>query len=276
MATMDVTKSFWSSKTGRLLREPMVHFFLLGAVVFLAHRILAGDPRRIVMNAGLRSDLVRQARDLLGRPPTGDEIASAIQTWKREEALYFEAIRLGLDRDDPLVRNFLVDRMREHLWRRASTPEPSAGDLDRWLAEHRGLYEKPLVYEFEYLVIPRDDPAAEKRRERILEALGAGATPTSLALRTVVAKVGRDAIEAELGKEVAAGIAALTIGSWRRLENARSLLLARMIHIEGGLPAPEELRARLIVDFQQATQRQAVDRAVGAIVDQYRFEERGP
>ena len=274
MVTMN-NQGFWSSRTGRLLREPMVHFFLLGAGVFLAHRIVVGDPRRIVMGAGLRPDLERQVRDQLGRPPTPDELTAAMQTWKRDEALYYEALRLGLDRDDPLVRNFLVDRIREHLWRQAPTPEPTDGDLDRWFAEHRGLYEKPLVYEFEYAVFPRSDPAAEKQREQRARALNAGATPASLDLRTVVAKVERDGIEAELGKEAAAGIVALTIGTWRLFENTQRLILARMIGIEGGLPAPAALRERLLVDCKMAMQQQAVQRAVDTIVDRYRFEERG-
>ena len=66
----------------------------------------------------------------------------------------------------------------------------------------------------------------------------------------------------------------MAIGQWRRLESEDSLLLVRLNAIGGGLPAADELHQRLAADWSFAERQRAVDEAVQAIVDRYRFEGR--
>src|SRR5437867_3806925 len=86
---------------GRWLREPLVHFAVLGVVLFALHRWVAPpETRRIVLSAamiqGLRQDYVRR----YGSEPTADEQAALIQRFIDNEVLYREALALGLDRGD--------------------------------------------------------------------------------------------------------------------------------------------------------------------------------
>ncbi len=274
MATMNSNHGACARKAARLLSEPTIHFFIIGAIVFLVHRLIAGDPRTIVISPALRNDLVRQFQDHSGRRPTGAEIDIALQTWKRDESLYREALRDGLDREDPMVRTILINKVRNRAALQFPVPEPSESELGQWLVEHRSLYEMPLVYEHEYVVFPKIGSAAEQQRAKYERALRGGATPTSLGLRTVAANVRRERIEQEFGPDLAKRICDLPVGEWQSLDNQNSLLLVRMIRIEGGLPSPEALHEQLVMDWKSTSQQEAVERAAQAIKARYRFEER--
>src|SRR5262245_17046022 len=95
----------------RFYREPLLHFLLLGALIFVAHRGLqrlkTGD-NVIVVTPALRADLGRELSAELGRAPQPAELESALETWKAEEILFREGLRLGLDKDDLLVRRRVV------------------------------------------------------------------------------------------------------------------------------------------------------------------------
>ncbi len=273
MATKSSNQGTWPRKAKRLLGEPTIHFFFIAAAVFLVHRLIAGDPRTIVMSPALRSDLVRRFQDQLGKTPSDTEIDTAVRNWKRDEALYREALRDGLDRDEPMVRTILINKERERAALEAPVPEPSEPDLDQYLAEHRDLYETPFVYEHEYVVFPKNGPVAEQQRAKYERALKAGATPATLGLRSVAANVRRERIEEEFGPELAKRICSLPIGEWQPIENEKSLILVRMIRIEGGPPSPEVQHQRLVVGWKAEMQAKATERAAQAIEARYRFKE---
>jgi hypothetical protein len=274
MTAMKSNHGAWALNAVRLLRDPTIHFFILGALIFLVHRVVAGDSRTIVITTALRADLARRFQDQWGRPPSGAELSKDLQGWKCDEALYREALSQGLDREEPMVRTILIDKVRERAALQFPVPEPSEAELDQWLEQHRNLYEAPLVYEHEYIAFPKTGPGAEQQREKYERALKAGATPTSLGLRTVAANVRRERIEQDFGPEVAKRIGALPVGEWQPLENDKTLLLVRMIRIEGGMPSRDVLRDRLVLDRKLALQQKAVEHASQSITARYRFEER--
>ena len=104
--------------------------------------------------------------------------------------------------------------------------------------------------------------------------MAAGATPASLGLRSTAAKVNRERIEQEFGAEVAEEIRHLPAGQWRELETGDRLLLVKLIRIQGGLPEPEVLRARLVAGWKGALAQKAIAQATRAITESYRFEEK--
>jgi hypothetical protein len=263
-----------SSRLPRLLREPTVHFFLLAALVLAGHRLSAGDPRTIVLTPELKSDLLRRYQDQLNRPPTKEEIAAFLTAWKAEEALYREALREGIDQDDPTVRAVLVSKMRERVLLQMRTPEPTEADLARYLAEHRPDFEAPVLYEHEYVSFPKAEPGAEAARAKAERQLTAGATPASLGLRSTAANVDRERIDQELGREVAEKIVHLPPSRWTALETGDRLLLVNLIRIQGGPPPPAELHARLLAVFKAAQAEKAAAEATRRIAERYHVEEK--
>lgn len=260
-------------KVSRLLKEPTLHFFVLAAGAFLVHRLVVGDPHTIELGPALRADIVRRYQDQLGRPPTSAEAEAKLAAWKVDEALYREALRRGLDRDDPAVRALLIKNLRERLMLHTRVREPTEAELRQFLERHRPDYELPLIYEHEFVAFPKAQPGAERERARIERSLLAGATPASLGLRSTAANVNRARMEEEFGPQVAAQIPGLPVGQWQRLETGDRLLLVRLIGIQGGLPPSEVLHQQLLAGFQAELLRQALEQETQVITRRYRFEE---
>jgi hypothetical protein len=257
-----------------LLAEPTVRFFAVGALLFVAHRLVAGNPRVIVVTGGVKAEVERRFRDQHGRAPSPPELDGELRTWERDEALYREALRDGLDRDDGTVRAVLTDRVRARAALGVTRHEPTGAELERWLAEHRSLYETPRRYDYGIVTFPRTERSAAAERERYERELNQGGNPMTAARPIVGATLTADELGQRVGAELAARIRALPVAQWQRLETEQALLLVRLNAVTGGLPAPDELHGRLLADWMYADRKQAVDRAVQAIVDRYRFEQR--
>lgn len=257
-----------------LWAEPVVRFFLLGAALFVVHRWVTGDSRLIVVTGAVKADLARRFQDHNGRPPTPPELAREVDQWRRDEALYREALREGLDRNDATIRAVLADRVRARASLLAARHEPSQAELDAWLAEHRASYEAPRRIDYETVTFSRAQRGDVTELARYEAALPGGADARTLGRALVGGNLTGDELAARLGPEIADQIQRLPIGQWRRLEHADKLLLVRVNAIEGGLPPPDELRKRLIADWTYARETRIVQAAEQAIVARYRFEER--
>jgi len=257
----------------RLIREPTLHFFAIAAFLLLGQRLIAGDPRTVVITPALKADLLRRYHDQLNRAPTPAEAAAFLEGWKQEEALYREALREGIDRDDPTVRNVLVSEMRSRAALQTRIPEPTESDLHQYLEQHRDQFEAPLIYEHEYAVFSKSESNAEEERATYEQQLNDGATPAALELRSTAANVDRKRIEREFGPKVADAICQIAPGKWHELETENRLLLVRMIRIHGGLPTPKVLRARLIASWKAEEEHKSAERAARKIADRYHFEE---
>ena len=258
----------------RLRAEPIVHFFVLGAFLFALHRVLVGDPRTIVVTPGLKAELSRRFEDLHGRAPSAPELDAELRQWERDEAVFREALRQGLDRDDPTIRGALVAKMRAIASAEVVPREPTDEDLRGWLASHRELYETPLRYDFEYVAFSRAAPDAAAERERFERAVRDGAGPATLGRPVVGGNLSLADMQGRVAPELIERLPRFPLAEWQRVDAAHELLLARVKRIDGGLPSVDELRPRLIADWAQATEREAVERVLQRSVDRYRIEVR--
>ncbi len=100
----------------RLIREPLVHFFLLGAALFALYGWLNREgfnaPDEIVVSRGQVRNLSEQFGRVWQRAPTQEELQGLIDGWVREEIFYREALAMGLDRDDPVVRRRMTQKVQ--------------------------------------------------------------------------------------------------------------------------------------------------------------------
>jgi hypothetical protein len=258
----------------RLRAEPIVHFFVLGALLFALQRALVADARNIVVTPGVKAELSRRFEDLHGRAPTAVELARELRQWERDEAVFREALRLGLDRDDPAVRGALVAKMHAIAAAEVAPSTPTDEDLQRWLASHPALYETPLRYDFEYLVFSRAAGDAAAERERIARAIRDGAGPATLGRPVLGGNLSVADMQGRLAPELVERLPSFPLGPWQPVDTEQDLLLARVKRIDGGLPSFDVLRPRLVADWSQAAQQEAVERILQRSVDRYRIEER--
>jgi len=101
----------------QLFREPLVHFLLLGAGLFVAFGLVgkrpSGELGQIVITQGQIEHLVAGYNRVHGRPASPEELAGLMRDYVREEVYYREALALGLDRDDAVIRNRLRKRNKK-------------------------------------------------------------------------------------------------------------------------------------------------------------------
>jgi hypothetical protein len=253
--------------------EPTLHFFLLGLLFFVVHQLVVGDPRTIVVNPAVKSDLARLFRDQNGRAASPAELDAALDAWKREEALFREALREKLEQQDPMIRTALADRLRARLAVELPKREPTKAELEAWLASQRDIYEVPLRYHYEFASFEKAGGSADAELERFEQALKSGKEPASLGRPIFGGKLTVAELREKLGPVAGERFPKLPVGEWQRVETDQSLLLVRVKQVSGGLPPFEELRSRLAVDWKADAERQALERAADAIVERYHFEE---
>jgi hypothetical protein len=162
----------------RLLREPLVHFMAIGAVIFAVHAYrTAGQetaaPRdRIVVTPGRIAQLAQVFAKTWQRPPTAQELNGLIQAFVKEEVYYREAVKLGLDRDDTLIRRRMQQKMEFLTEPGEKALNPTDDDLEAFLAANREAFRvEPQVAFDQIFVSPEKiSGAIEPHMEELLQA----------------------------------------------------------------------------------------------------------
>ena len=168
------------AKLRRLLSEPLLHFLVLGAALFLLFRLVgdrAGErPDEIVVSAGQIDHLVEVWTKTWLRPPTSVELQGLIDDHIMEEILYREALALGLDRDDVIIRRRLRQKMEFLVDDFAETVEPTDEELEAFLRDNSESFvvDARLTYRQIYINQDSRGETAYEDAERLLAELTAG------------------------------------------------------------------------------------------------------
>ncbi len=156
----------------KLLREPLLHFLLLGVALFALYDWLndglPGAQHEIVVSRGQMRSLESQFERVWQRSPTPEELKGLIDNWVREEILYREGLVMGLERDDPVVRRRIAQKV-EFILDGAIPPAPTEADLQGWLDSHGETYSVESRYSLRQVYF---DPA--RHGETIAQALSRG------------------------------------------------------------------------------------------------------
>ncbi len=207
--------------TRRLLREPLVHFLLLGALLFLAYgwlnRAGLAAPDEIVVSRSQVEGLVMQFERVWQRAPTAQERQALIDSWVRDEVFYREALAMGLERDDPVVRRRLSQKVQFILDTGTDTGAPTDAELQAWLDTHADRYRTEATYALRQAFF---DPARHGERfESVISearrALAAG-RPAGDATMLPAEIAGRAAdVERQFGAEFEQALRTLPVGGWQ-------------------------------------------------------------
>jgi len=166
-----------------LRKDPLVHFLVIGALMFAALSLLA--PRERAESILITANTVEQLREtatlLQGRPPTEEELAALVGDAVRDEVYYREALAQGLDADDSVVRQRLIEKMRE-LNENVIDPVPPETDLEAWFSQNAASFRIPELVTFDHLFFsPRErGEAVRDDAEAALATLAAGGDAAAL------------------------------------------------------------------------------------------------
>lgn len=137
----------------KILREPLVHFLILGAVIYAASALLtdpADDPAstELVVSAGDVEWMAASWTKRWNRAPTPEELDGLIRQHVRETILYREALSMGLDRDDVVIRRRLAQKLEFLAKDLATMTQPGDEELRGWFDKHHERYLEPMRYTF--------------------------------------------------------------------------------------------------------------------------------
>lgn len=156
-----------------ILKDPLFHFVILGALLFSTYQLVsddveASDPQHIVINQGLVKRLAGSFERSWLRQPTKTELNGLIQEHLKEEILYREALALGLDKDDPVIRRRLRQKM-EFLNQDISDPPKASDDvLQQYLDKHQDTFRLPPRVSFSQMFFREDGVKGRMRAEAAL------------------------------------------------------------------------------------------------------------
>jgi hypothetical protein len=133
----------------RFLREPLLHFLLLGAALFGVYGWMHGgqpsSATEIVVSRGQVRSLELQFERVWQRPATSAELQALIDGWVKEEIFYREGIAMALDRDDPVVRRRVGQKL-EFILDSAAPAAATDVELQAWLEAHPNDYRIEPTY----------------------------------------------------------------------------------------------------------------------------------
>jgi peptidyl-prolyl cis-trans isomerase C len=196
----------------RLVREPLVHFLVAGALIFAIWGG-GGDTadRSITVTETQVRGLTEQWEQQWHRQPTPAEVDGLIRDLIKDEVYYREAVRMGLDTDDIIIRRRMRSKMEFLVAAQAENETPSDAALQRWLDTHPRDYATAPALSFDQIYIGSDAGAAR----RALAQLDKGADPATLARSLSVPPKLDEApsgdIDRQFGDGFAKAVAALPI-----------------------------------------------------------------
>jgi hypothetical protein len=163
-----------------LRRDPLFHFLLLGGLLFVALSWLdtTAPAERIVITASRIAELSRAAELMQGRPPSQAEIERLVAAAVREEVYYREALARGLDIDDTVVRQRMIEKMRE-LTENLIEPVPPDADLEAWFNDNAAVFQIPEQISFDQVFFNDIDDAQAVLNEGTDPSAAGEATPLS-------------------------------------------------------------------------------------------------
>jgi parvulin-like peptidyl-prolyl isomerase len=215
----------------RLLREPLIHFLLIGGALFGVYA-LAPDARtgpaaskeiRLSLDEIAQLTLLHQSQ--WRRPPTPQELQRLVENKVQQEILYREALAMGLDKDDEIVKRRMAQKMQFLAEDVAAAREPTTAELKSWFEKNSAKFAQPPRLSFRHLYFSPDRRGTRARddAEQALAKLAGqpvdAKIASSLADAFMFQEYYRDRAPEFLGKEMgpqfALAVAKLKPGSWQ-------------------------------------------------------------
>ena len=220
----------------RVVREPLVHFFLLGGLVFGLDAVLNPPDRTervITVTRAMRDTMRTNFDEDRERPATDAELNAMVENWVASEILYREGKRLGVDRGDDAIRDRVAFKLQLMIFSQLTPPSPTEADLRTWFDANRARFDEPERASF-YLGPPVDEATARTQ----LASVQAGTEPEGLKNRTR-ALIGRPvpSLAASFGEPFRDALLRQPMEQWSVLQSREGWHLVRLDSIRPAVPA---------------------------------------
>ncbi len=274
-----------------LLREPLIHFLCIGAALFLLFELF-DDPAgpqssRIVITDGQIEFLKASYARSRQRPPTEQELQGLIDSYVREEIFYREALALGLDKDDTIIRKRLNQKLELMSDDIAGITIPSGEQLQEFLETHAESFrtEPQVAFRHVFIDVAQRGYQADDEASKLLAVLSdekSNSDPVTLGDRLMLPKtyiltpVGE--IAKMFGKPFSLELINSKPGQWTGpVQSGYGLHLILVTeHVEGKLPQLDEIRETVEWEWSAAHRKELKENIYKEIREKYTIEFEQP
>ena len=261
-----------------ILKEPLLHFLLIGCAIFAVFKFVDESPSAvkpdviIVTEAeaeGLAASFARTWR----RPPNDDELAALIEDRVREEVFVKEAIALGMDQNDTVVRRRLRQKMEFLAASIVEAIEPEDAALKDFYRTQGNKFEQAAQVAFEQVFL--GESAADSDVATGLEMLRAHGDPGEIGVRSLIPAAlplsSAGAVDGTFGLGFFERLAALPTDDWAGpVKSGYGVHLVRITErSESAQPPFETVREKVLREWRAATQKELMEQQYGQLRERY-------
>jgi hypothetical protein len=255
----------------RWWREPLLHFIVLGAVLFAVDRAVNGAPdeaRTIVVDQAVDQEAIKVFREARGREPNADELYALRRVWLDNEVLYREGLALQMDKGDKAIRDRVIFKALSMVNAGLQRPAPDDAVLKPWFEKNRVKYDEPARVDFQEAALAGD--ASQAAAAAFASALNAGTPSDEKAGLHVFKARPLPTIVQSYGPEFAQALQALPAGAWQALHHGDGWKVVRVDAIAAARPASfDALRNVVLQDWTDAVMAEQRSAAVRSLAKKY-------
>jgi len=270
----------------KLLREPLVHFMFIGAVIYalyglFAEEVPAETDKTIVVTAGEIQWMRASWQKRWNRPPTAQEFDGLIQQYIKETVLYREALTMGLNKHDVVIRRRLAQKLEFLAKDLVALTPPTEAELQAYFEENQARYQEPTLYTFTQIFFDPDkrgdatlDDAETVKATLIAQGDAIddpGALGDGLMLQNYYPQKDRAEIQRNLGSGFTDTLITLAPGQWHGpVLSGFGVHLVYVSNIsEPPPPSFAELQERVIADWSLERGKELNDKFYASLREQY-------
>ncbi|CAN5121407.1 hypothetical protein BH11PSE11_BH11PSE11_24050 [soil metagenome] len=244
-----------SPDLSRLVREPLLHFIVFGALIFGVDHVIAArqdNPRVIEVGAEVDKEAKAIFKSALGRDPNAQELKVLRERWIDNEVLYREGLGLRVDQGDPSIRERVIFKALNVMQANLTLPPIDDKGLRAWFEKNRANYDEPARFDFlEAVVIGDSSPEAVKK---FIVALNSGVQGDAQGGLRIFKARPRSNLVTSYGPEFADAMEKLPAGEWHALPSKEGLRVIRLESRTAGVPVSyEAVQERVYQDWKDLT-----------------------
>ena len=257
--------------TRTILREPLVHFFLLATLLFAAdYYWWAKQKEKIIVDQRTAEFLVKQREDIALRELSPQERRQVIESYVEDEILYREAYKRGMDKGDTRMRRNMILKMRGLLV--GEVREPSEQQLRAFFDENTDRYRRLATITVEHFYYADPTEVPEGVLEQLQVAVSSdGFGEVLLGYDTMLRDLSNRDLSGIFGPDTARRILELGDNDWHGpFDFPRGVVFVRVVDRQAAKPARSDYVWQYIADdWRLAKSRQAIEAEVERLSDQY-------
>ena len=268
-----------------MVREPLLHFLLIGLALFLWYGRVAPDgtdASRIVVTQAQVDVLARQFEATWSRPPTPAELRGLVDTYVTDEMLFREGRELGLGEDDAVIKRRIRQKYQVMSEELLATEPPSDEELAKYLERHADRFRSAGTMTFEQVIVADVGAGAEREVERARKALEDGADPINVGRPTMLPSredaAALDLVARDFGQEFVRQLEQVPLGQWHGpVQSPFGTHVVRVTQrTPGALPALDDIRVAVTREWERERRERALEANLAELRRKYPVVNEAP